>query len=85
MIYKIIFSKKVLKELSSLPVKDGKKVVSTIEDLVQDPKPVGSKKLKGSENKYRVRVGDYRIIYSIDDNILTIEIIRIGHRRDVYE
>jgi mRNA interferase RelE/StbE len=85
MSYQVIIPKKVLKELSGLPLNYGKKVAQALVELENDPRPVGSKKLKGSENKYRIRVGDYRVIYTIEDNILIIEVIRIAHRREVYD
>ena len=55
-----------------------------IEDLADDPMPVGCKKLVGSEHTYRIRVGDYRIVYDIQNANLTVFVIRIRHRRDVY-
>ncbi|MHA4811646.1 type II toxin-antitoxin system RelE family toxin [Flavitalea flava] len=63
-------------------------VATRIEDkmmeLEQDPRPPGCKKLKGRPG-YRVRIGDYRVIYNIEDNILTVFVLTIGHRRDVYD
>jgi mRNA interferase RelE/StbE len=60
-------------------------LVTIIESLSEQPRPLGCKKLKGRKNQYRVRSGDYRIIYSIEDDSLVVEVIKIGHRRDVYE
>ena len=58
--------------------------MQSVESLAEDPLQTGSKKLVGSDSIYRIRVGDYRIIYSIEFSVLTIEIIKVGHRRQVY-
>jgi len=87
MIYKIEIPEMLLKKsLRKIPTSDAKKIISEIDSLEQDPRPSGAKKLKGSIKKplYRIRVGDYRVVYSIFDNILTILIIEIGHRKDIY-
>jgi mRNA interferase RelE/StbE len=60
------------------------RILEAVEQLSTDPYPSGVRKLVGSEHTYRIRVGDYRIIYSILASALLIEIIRVGHRRDVY-
>ena len=83
--YTIKYSKKVGKEISSLPKNSYKKIITTILRLQENPFPVNCKKLKSQMDYYRVRVGDYRIVYTIDNEILTITIIKIGHRSDVYD
>ncbi len=61
-------------------------MISNIDKLASDPRPAGSKKLKDSEEDlWRIRVGDYRIIYLIDDQIRIVNIRKVGHRKDVYE
>jgi len=60
------------------------KIYARIEALAKEPRPLGTIKIKGSENNYRIRVGDYRIIYEIDDGIKVVSIQKVGHRRDVY-
>lgn len=83
--YQLVIGKQALKELSKLPAKFSKKIVLAIDHLTQEPTPHGSKKLKGEkEYLWRIRVGDYRIIYLIEDSIQVIEIRKIGHRKDVY-
>ena len=67
-----------------LPDKDGAKVAKSINELITNPHPKGHKKLKGAENYYRIRCGDYRIIYTIADTVLIITIIRIAHRKEAY-
>jgi mRNA interferase RelE/StbE len=81
--YKILFSKRAFKELESINEPHYTALKSSIENLKNNPKPIGSIKLKGREG-YRIRVGDYRVIYTITDEILLVEIIDIGHRREIY-
>ncbi|NOX84390.1 MAG: type II toxin-antitoxin system RelE/ParE family toxin [Chlorobi bacterium] len=83
-IYKIQIKPSAKKELFKLPGKDLKKVVLKIKSLSKNPRPSGCEKLSGEE-KYRVRQGNYRIVYLIDDKQLTIIVIKIGHRKDVYK
>ena len=82
--YKIVIKQSVAKDLRPIPNKDVKRILQRIEQLAQDPRPPGSEKLSGEE-KYRVRQGNYRILYRIEDEILTVFIVKIGHRRDVYQ
>ena len=81
--YKILIKPSAVKELEALPRKDRQRVVSRIQGLARTPRPVGCEKLSGSD-RYRVRQGDYRIIYSIEDVELVVLVVRVGHRRDVY-
>lgn len=81
--YKIYFKESVEKDIRSIPKKDLKKILLHIEALAKDPRPPGHEKLTGQE-KYRIRQGTYRIIYSIQDNELTIWVVKVGHRKDVY-
>lgn len=85
MSYKIAISKKAFKELAALPVKVNTQIVKAIDGLKEEPRPAGCKKLKGeSEDIWRIRVGDYRILYFVDDSIRIVEIRRIGDRKDIY-
>lgn len=81
--YEIFFKESVWKDLKGVPKKDLKRILSRIETLGDDPRPVGSEKLAGQE-LYRVRQGNYRILCSIQDNELTIWVIEVGHRKEVY-
>jgi mRNA interferase RelE/StbE len=81
--YKIEIKKSAVKELNNLPINELKKIVQKIQNLADNPRPSGCKKLTGEE-KYRIRSGNYRILYIIEDNILIIYIVKIGHRREVY-
>lgn len=82
-IYELKFRKSVHKDLHGLPKADLRRILNRIESLRDDPRPAGSQKLSGAE-KYRVRQGDYRILYSIDDDAIVVEVVKVGHRREVY-
>ena len=82
--YKILISKKAAKSLDDLPNNIFQKIDKVIFGLKYNPRPAGCLKLS-NEELYRIRINDYRIIYSIHDAILKIEIIRIAHRKDVYK
>lgn len=81
--YKVYFKETVEKDLGAIPKKDLKKILQRIEALAQDPRPAGHEELTGRE-RYRVRQGHYRIVYSIQDDALTVWIVKVGHRKDVY-
>lgn len=83
--YSLRIKKSALKELEAIPTKaDRRRVVKRIESLADEPRPRGAQKLSGKE-RYRVRQGRYRILYSIHDRNLIVYIIRIGHRKSVYQ
>ncbi|MBI2428357.1 MAG: type II toxin-antitoxin system RelE/ParE family toxin [Ignavibacteriales bacterium] len=82
--FKIIFARSASKELEALPRSVVEKIIVEIENLADNPFPKGSKRLKGEKNRWRIRVGDYRIIYSILTKDLIIDIIRIRHRKEAY-
>ncbi|SFU19781.1 mRNA interferase RelE/StbE [Algoriphagus locisalis] len=84
MTYQIAIKKSAIKSLAKIPEPYFSTLKSAIFNLADTPRPNGCKKLKGRE-AYRIRVADYRIIYEIADKILLIEVIAIGHRRDIYE
>ncbi|MDZ8105399.1 MAG: type II toxin-antitoxin system RelE/ParE family toxin [Nostoc sp. DedQUE12a] len=77
-------SKSASKQLKKLPVDIQSRLESKIQQLGQDPRPDGVGKLKNGENRYRIRVGDYRILYQIFDDVLIVIVVRVGHRREVY-
>lgn len=82
--YKISIKKSAQKELQQISTPYNHKIVEAIDALAEDPRPEGVKKLKGEE-AYRIRVADYRVIYTIEDIIQIIEVQRIRHRKDVYK
>ncbi len=81
--YSILFKESVRKDFDSIPSKDLMRIMERIGMLAENPRPVGSEKLSGQE-RYRIRQGNYRIIYSIQDNELTVWVVKVAHRREVY-
>jgi mRNA interferase RelE/StbE len=81
--YEVVFKRSVAKDLRGFPNKDVKLILQRIRSLAQDPRPAGCEKLSGEE-RYRVRRGNYRIIYEIADSKLLVLVVKVGHRRDVY-
>ncbi len=84
MAYKIAIKNSAVKSLAKIPEPYFSALKAAIYALAEDPRPMGCKKLKGRDS-YRIRVSDYRVIYEIADRILSIEVIAIGHRRNIYE
>ncbi|MDR0333553.1 MAG: type II toxin-antitoxin system RelE/ParE family toxin [Dysgonamonadaceae bacterium] len=82
--YKVSISRPAQKNVRNIPKDYYQTIVKRIFELAENPRPFGSKKLSGFDNLYRIRVGVYRIIYAIEDNILTVEIIKVDHRSSVY-
>ena len=82
--YKLSIKKQALKSLQRLPLKEIEKINGKILILEKTPRPPSCKKLKGYDNIFRIRVGNYRIVYSVHDKILTVEIIYIAHRKNIY-
>ena len=81
--YSLEIKRSAAKELAQLPPKDRGRIVMRIQALAEEPRPVGAEKLSGQE-RYRIRQGDYRILYEIEDQVLRIIVVKIAHRRDVY-
>lgn len=82
--YSVVFKKSVYKDLKSVPAADIKRILARIDSLIDEPRGTGCEKLSGQE-RYRVRQGVYRILYEIVDEQLIVTVIKIGHRRDVYD
>ena len=81
--YNIYFKASVEKDLKAVPGKDVRKILQKIKSLAEIPRPPGCEKLTG-QDRYRIRQGRYRIVYSIHDRVLTVWIVAIGHRKDIY-
>ena len=81
--YKIVFKQSVAKDLRQIPKKDVQRILRRINKLADEPLPAGVEKLSGDE-KFRIRQGSYRILYAIDDDVITVTIVKVGHRRNVY-
>lgn len=84
MTYTILIERYALKQIMKLDKKDIPLIKTAIASLANNPRPHGYKKLKGEE-AYRIRVGDYRIIYEIDDGRIIVSVVSVGHRKDIYK
>ena len=82
--YKVLIKNSALKEIQRIPKTFRIKIIETIDCLANNPSPSGVKKLENFKNSYRVRVGQYRIIYKIEDRQLIVEIVKVGNRKEVY-
>ena len=84
--YRIEFNKKYLKDLEKICLRDRKQIREKVLELAFNPRPDGCKKLQGFNKAplYRIRCGDYRIIYEINDSVLLVLVIEVGHRREIY-
>lgn len=83
MIYQVLVEKRIEKQIASIPQKDYLKIKEAILSLAKNPRPLGFKKLSAREG-YRIRVGDYRVIYQIEDQRLLVIILSVGNRKDIY-
>ena len=81
--YNVVIKPTVEKQLDDIPKKILRQIIIKINQLELNPRPVGSEKLSGQE-RFRIRQGDYRIVYGIDDRLQIVEVVRVGHRREVY-
>ncbi len=81
--FKLVFKKSVAKDLREFPKKDLARILKCFDALADDPRPAGCEKLSG-QDRYRIRQGSYRIIYEIQDDVLIVVVVKVGHRRDVY-
>jgi mRNA interferase RelE/StbE len=81
--YKVFFKKSVEKDFKNIPAADLRRIIKLVGSLAENPRPTGCEKLTGQE-RYRVRQGRYRIVYSIEDSELTVWVVKAAHRKDVY-
>ena len=82
--YTVTFVRSARKELESLPTDVVERIWPRIENLADVPRPAGSRKLSGRRNLWRLRVGDYRVVYAIDDRQQAVDVVAVRHRKDVY-
>ena len=85
MSYRIEVAPAAVRQLRKLDRVAQRRVQAAIELLASEPRPSGAKKLVGGDGEWRVRTGDYRIVYEIHDNVLLVLVVAVGHRRDIYE
>lgn len=81
--YRVVIKRSATKEIERLPIQTRARVVDAIGALAIEPQPRGCEKLSAQE-RYRIRVGDHRVVYSVADETVTVVVVKVGHRRDVY-
>jgi mRNA interferase RelE/StbE len=84
-IYQVEITSRAAKQLKKIPEDIKLRIEEKIQELAENPRPDGVVKLEDSEDTYRVRVGKYRILYEVKDDLLIVKIVKIGHRKDVYK
>lgn len=84
MTYQIVVAPSALRALGKMDATARRRIQAALEILAVDPRPTGAKKLVGGDGEWRVRTGDFRVIYEIDDGVLRVLVIAIGHRREIY-
>ena len=82
--YSVVFARSARRELEQLEARVARRIIARIEALASNPRPHGCVKLQGADDLWRIRVGDYRVIYAIADELLIVTIVRVAHRKDVY-
>lgn len=85
MTYRIEFTSAAARRMRKLPRQVRMRLITTIEGLADDPRPHGARKLVGEKTAWRIRVGDYRVIYDVYDAELVVRVVRAGHRREIYD
>ena len=83
--YRVELARRAVRSLAALPRQEQQRIRAAIDLLASQPRPPTATKLAGERRAYRVRVGDYRIVYEVFDDRLVVQVVRIGHRRDVYK
>lgn len=84
MAYKVLFVSRAERGLKRLSADVQDRIIPEINSLAENPRPAGSAKLTGSDNLYRIRVGDHRVIYAVEDNFLVVLVVEVGHRKEIY-
>ena len=84
MSYRIEFSRSADRQLEALPLAVQRRITARVSTLSENPRPVGAKRLSGPQALYRLRIGDYRVIYEVQNDVLVVLVVKVGHRKDVY-
>lgn len=82
--YEVLLERRAERDLRRLETVDFRRIIPEIKALADNPKPVGCRKISGSKNDWRIRIGEYRIVYEIDDSAKVVKVMRVRHRREVY-
>ena len=84
-VYRVTFAASAKRELIALSANAIERIQPKIRELANDPRPPGCKKLRGARNLWRIRIGDYRVVHTVNDTAKTVDVTRIAHRREVYD
>jgi mRNA interferase RelE/StbE len=82
--YEVRFNPSAIRDLKKLEAKERRRIVAKVDKLSEEPRPADAKKLSATEEIYRIRVGSYRVLYDIQDEVLLVLVLKAGHRKDVY-
>lgn len=82
--YEVFLERRAERDLKRLEAKEFRRIISEIKALAENPRPAGCRKIAGSESDWRIRVGDYRVIYEVDEHAEAVRVMRVRHRREVY-
>ena len=82
--YEVLLERRAQRDIKKLPTEVFHRIIQPIKALAEDPKPPGCRKIAGSKNDWRIRIGEYRVIYEIDEHAEAVKVMRIRHRREIY-
>jgi len=83
-VYEVLLERRAQRDIKKLPAEVFHRIIPSIKALAEDPKPPGCRKIAGSKNDWRIRIGEYRVIYEIDEHAEAVRVMRVRHRREVY-
>jgi mRNA interferase RelE/StbE len=83
-VHEIYLERRAERDLKRVPTGEFDRIICAIRALAEDPRPTGCRKIEGSKSDWRIRIGDYRVVYEIDDGAQTIRVMRVRHRSEVY-
>jgi len=83
-VYEVLLERRAQRDIKKLPTEVFQRIIPHIKALAEDPKPPGCRKIAGSKNDWRIRIGEYRVIYEIDEHAEAVKVMRIRHRKEVY-
>jgi len=83
-VYEVYLERAAERDLKALPIQNFQPIISRVKTLTDNPRPTGCRKIAGSRNAWRIRVGNYRVVYEIDDRAKVVRVMRVRHRREVY-
>jgi mRNA interferase RelE/StbE len=83
-VYEVLLERRAQRDIKKLPTEAFHRIIPSVKALAEDPKPPGCRKIAGSKNDWRIRIGEYRVIYEIDEHAEAVKVMRVRHRKEVY-